>query len=256
MNEKLKKLGIDVLDYYYKIFAGEMGYPFVNFVSLDRQSNKTWFDINIQPDRPIEIDSPRVRGHLGWDPKKIKEKFDICPHYQLLGLVADILLIKPEELTTFKNFCGILSQPIMVSNPHGRHTEEGGVEEEPICCCWIFARILVDIIGIINVPCPKSLGMLILNSNSLTEEQIRKTREFFGQHELYQSKKSLMEKLRATVPHFTKLVDYPEDHDIIDRLKLILSQLEDQASGTDNSFCNPVCTLTPRRERKQWLHID
>ena len=107
--------------------------------------------------------------------------------------------------------------------------------------------------GLIAKPKPVIADEIKLDEN-LTESDVKRVNELFKTNREYLVGRKIMAKLKKNLPQLTLLTEDFTENDVFDRLELILVQLETQASGADNTFCQPICKIAPKAEHNQWLH--
>ena len=213
-----------------------------------------WIDFNIQPARPVNFKSVNVKNS-SLDPEEIRKKVNICPHYVLLEMIAEILGIGGLELSEFSNFCGVFVDRIMVGDSRGRHLEEGGVEKNPVSFCMTLYFLLDEALNLAKTETPQDL---IFNSKSSADE-VDMASAVIESWKSYLIGRELLKVWRENVPQVIQMSN-SGDGEIIKMVEVLHSRLKEQVIGNEAGntiiFSVILCPVAPKYDRNQWLHID
>ncbi len=237
---KEKLFGISVLQEYFKLTA-----------RVDESAGTEWMDVNIQPDRVINIENISVKS-LEWRPEELRKKVKICPHYQFLEMMAQILMIDQFDFSQYRHFCGLIESPIMVGDRYGRHFERGGIKKETFTVCHAFDMIIHSYLELATTKLPEDI---VLTPNS-TLQEIEKGKEKSRQLERYLYGQKILSIWKISLPEAIMVHDSIGNEDLVNKIKNLHTQLKEQIVGNSMFFSEPVCVQAPKVERKQWLYID
>jgi hypothetical protein len=231
---EIKTFGIKALEALFQAFLfaqGEFG------VVQDRWEHK-----NLQPGR-------KARSRLYW----YLGGHNICPHYDLIELCADIMGIKPSELAKFDYFCGFLIKTTYLPVSMSLLPKKGATKLIPFRCCGAIRDILTLAIDYAKSERPKPIGEI---SGSPSEKQRKELKDFLIADKRFKEGRQILRLWARTIPENVgvRKKKYSEKQ-LIFEAENLLQQLKKKAAGDIFSLTGP-CEVAPKYEFSQLFPLD
>jgi len=209
---------------------------------------ENWRNKNIQPKRKINKNEKLIRG---------ESEYGICPHYEFIGLCADIMGIRSDELARFDYFCGLLVKQMYLHKPMSFPSRKVGDTLIPFRCCAAINDLMSWAIKLAKLKRPRALKKMP-DFSSPSEEDRERMKKFFAAYEKFEVGQKILEFWREIVPKNIGMrsIRYSKTA-LISAVEKLVEQLKERATGRDTIFVyGAPCPLAPRYEHDPWVYIN